>query len=127
MLNQLNQLASNIRKANLQKGFDLSDVQTGTQLMLVVSELSEALEAVRNGRYCNEKSVQSLKDFDGDIDIHFQHEFERKVKDTFEDELADALIRILDICAFYDIDIDSHVSLKLQYNATREHKHGKKF
>lgn len=125
----LNQLASKIRKANLQKGFDLSDVQTGTQLMLVVSELSEALEAVRKGRFCDKESVQSLmkKDFGGDFDNKFQEAFENDVKDTFEDELADALIRILDICAFYDIDIDTHVSLKLQYNATREHKHGKKF
>lgn len=123
----LNQLASKIRKENLKKGFDLSAVQTGTQLMLVVSELSEALDAVRKERYSNKESVQALKDFAGDINIHFQKEFEKKVKDTFEDELADALIRILDICAFYEIDIDSHVSLKMQYNATREHKHGKKF
>lgn len=124
----LNQLASKIRKANLQKGFDLLGVQTGTQLMLVVSELSEALEAVRKGRYCDKESVQSLmNDFGGDFDNKFQKIFENDVKDTFEDELADALIRILDICAFYEIDIDTHVSLKLQYNATREYKHGKKF
>lgn len=125
----LNQLASKIRRQNQQKGFDLSDVQTGTQLMLVVSELSEALEAFRRGRYCNKESVQYLMttDFGGDFGKKFQKTFENDVKDTFEDELADALIRILDICAFYEIDIDSHVSLKLQYNATREHKHGKKF
>lgn len=125
----LNQLASKIRKANLQKGFNLLGVQTGTQLMLVVSELSEALEAVRNGRYSDKESVKSLMttDFGGDFGKKFQKAFEKDVKDTFEDELADALIRILDICAFYEVDIDSHVSLKLQYNATREYKHGKKF
>lgn len=124
----LNELSRKIRKANLQKGFDLLGIPTGTQLMLVVSELSEALEAVRKGRYCDEESVQSIMDdFEGDFNKKLQKRFEKDIKDTFEDELADALIRILDICAFYDIDIDTHVDLKLHYNATREHKHGKKF
>ena len=45
--------------------------------------------------------------------------FMHAVELVVEDELADSLIRILDICAFYDIDIDRHVRLKMQYNATR--------
>lgn len=122
----LNLLALKIRKANLQKGFDLSDVQTGTQLMLVVSELSEALEAVRKGNHCSHETITEVDD-DLEVGLFDSVKFEKEVKDTFEDELADALIRILDICAFYDIDIDKHVRLKMQYNATREYKHGKKF
>ncbi|MDR1066865.1 MAG: hypothetical protein LBL35_05470 [Clostridiales bacterium] len=41
-------------------------------------------------------------------------------------ELADCLIRILDICAAYDIDIESVISVKMKYNAMREYRHGGK-
>lgn len=48
------------------------------------------------------------------------------MKDTFEDEIADALIRILDMCGHMDIDIAKHVYQKLLYNRTRGYKHGGK-
>jgi hypothetical protein len=44
-----------------------------------------------------------------------------------EDEVADAIIRLLDFCGARGIDIDWHIKNKLRYNATREHKHGKKY
>jgi len=40
-------------------------------------------------------------------------------------ELADIIIRVLDACAGWDIDIQTAVELKIQYNATREYKHGR--
>lgn len=49
------------------------------------------------------------------------------VKDTLEDELADALIRLLDLTAHLGIDIERHIELKMQYNALRPYKHGKKY
>ena len=53
--------------------------------------------------------------------------FEHHVKDTFEDELADAVIRILDLCGAKGIDIEKHIELKMKYNETRERMHGKKY
>lgn len=122
----LNQLSDKIRRENQKKGFDLKDVQLGTQLMLVVSELSEALEAERKGKHC---SPETITDIDDDLDLGLFNpvRFENEVKDTFEDEIADSIIRLLDICAYLHIDIDAHVRTKLAYNKTREHKHGKKF
>jgi NTP pyrophosphatase (non-canonical NTP hydrolase) len=53
--------------------------------------------------------------------------FQAHVKDSFEDELADALIRILDMCGGLGIDIQRHVEEKLHYNATRERLYGKNY
>ena len=37
------------------------------------------------------------------------------LKNTFEDELADVIIRVLDLCAFKGIDIESHIKAKMRY------------
>jgi NTP pyrophosphatase (non-canonical NTP hydrolase) len=53
--------------------------------------------------------------------------FEALIKDTVEDELADVIIRALDLCGHLGIDIEKHVELKMQYNKSREYKHGKNY
>lgn len=40
-------------------------------------------------------------------------------------ELADCVIRILDFCQAYDIDLAEAIEIKMKYNATRPYKHGK--
>lgn len=116
-----NKTAMEIREQMDSNGFHL-DVEKGTALMLTVSELSEALEALRKNRRAN------TTNFDLEVSIHgFQTAFKAYIKDTFEDELADALIRILDMCAKYNIDIDFHVQQKMLYNSQRPYKHGKLF
>jgi NTP pyrophosphatase (non-canonical NTP hydrolase) len=49
------------------------------------------------------------------------------IKDTVEDELADVIIRTLDLCGYLGIDIEKHVELKMRYNESREYKHGKNY
>lgn len=50
------------------------------------------------------------------------------MKDTFEDEIADSIIRLLDLCGKNNIDIEAHIQAKMDYNATRGFKYGgKKF
>jgi NTP pyrophosphatase (non-canonical NTP hydrolase) len=94
--------------------------------MLITSELAEGLEADRKKR--REVSTRHLdtllkmKD-----DAEFKTYFQTNVKDTLPDELADALIRILDMCGGMNIDISKHVFLKLKYNSMRGHKHGKSY
>lgn len=41
-------------------------------------------------------------------------------------ELADAILRILDYCAFAGIDIESVLEMKHEYNKGREYRHGGK-
>ena len=112
----LNELAKEIHENSVNKGFYSNPIETGTLLMLCVSELSEALEADRIDNHADLESYEL-----------FECSFESCIKDTFEDELADSLIRILDLCAAKNIDIDTHVKLKMEYNKGREKLHGKKY
>lgn len=130
----LNELAKKCFESARAKGFDSytpenADLVIPRDLMLIVAELSEALEALRDGRrakleYFLER-IPLLKGMNTDAG---QICFKNAIKDSFEDELADALIRIMHLCGMLNIDIDKHVELKLQYNATRPVMHGgKKF
>jgi NTP pyrophosphatase (non-canonical NTP hydrolase) len=53
--------------------------------------------------------------------------FENYIKNSFEDELADVVIRIMDLCGYLHIDLEAHILAKMQYNATREKLHGKRY
>lgn len=94
--------------------------------MLIVSELSEALEADRKGKFCKTEicNIVGLNESD---DILFKEVFEDLVKDTFQDELADATIRIFDLAYKMGIDLESYIIVKMRYNSLREFKHGKKY
>jgi NTP pyrophosphatase (non-canonical NTP hydrolase) len=119
----LNQLRDEIHENAKNKGFWDKERETGTLLMLCVSELAETMEADRNGLYADLELIE--KDKENFID--FKWSFENSIKDTFEDELADTIIRILDLCGAKGIDIEKHIELKMKYNATRERMHGKKY
>lgn len=93
----------------------------GELLMLVNSELCEALEADRVGR---KKAVQLELDWN---DEGTKELFEKNIKDSFEDEIADAVIRLFDLAGGLDISLDYHIYHKYRYNMTRQKKHGKKY
>lgn len=79
------------------------DAYISQKLLLVISEISEATEAMRSNKYGLEE------------------------KNTFEDELADSIIRILDLCAELNIDIEKQIDWKMKINKQREYKHSKNF
>jgi NTP pyrophosphatase (non-canonical NTP hydrolase) len=73
----------------------------GELLMLIVSEIAEAMEGERKGL----------------MDDKLPHRLMAEV------ELADALIRIFDYAGAFGYDLDGAVAEKRQYNATRaDHK-----
>lgn len=122
MVKELNEKAAEIYAANKEKGFWDSPIETGTRLMLIVSELGEAIEAHRKGRFADLESFEKWEPV-----IGFKEAFEKFIKDTYEDEIADTMIRCFDLSGGEDVSIGDHLELKLKYNATREHKHGKKY
>lgn len=78
------------------------------QLMLQVSELSEALEEYRNGH-----AYLEIYEKDGK-------------PEGISIELADCVIRIFDTCDFYGIDLYDAIMKKMEYNITRPYRHGNK-
>jgi NTP pyrophosphatase (non-canonical NTP hydrolase) len=115
----LTDFSKQIHQANAEKGFWDNERNVGELLMLVVTELSEALEAHRKGRFAI--GVDLISDYDFVLWFGINH------KDTFEDEIADAIIRLLDLSGGLGIDIQRHIVLKIQYNRTRPTLHGKNY
>ncbi len=119
------------------KGFWDKERNIGELLMLITSELAEALEAHRKNRTAKSFDIELMQKFS--IDVYnddtkewevsddFKAEFEENVKDTFEDEIADVFIRLGDLCGGLGINIDAHIACKMAYNKTREHLHGKAY
>jgi NTP pyrophosphatase (non-canonical NTP hydrolase) len=92
-------------------------------LMLIVSELGEACEALRTGKR-QEEAIYGYKKGQLIKDTKLTRMWQ---KDTFEDELADVFIRLADLCKALNINIEWQIKQKLNYNETRPKKHGKKF
>jgi NTP pyrophosphatase (non-canonical NTP hydrolase) len=79
----------------------------GDCLMLMVTELAEAMEELRDG--------------------HAPHEiyFKGDKPEGVPVELADTIIRICDFAGRHGIKLDEAVALKMKYNETRPYKHGR--
>lgn len=92
-LNEWSQRCHAIAK---EKGFWEKERNVGEALMLIVTELAEAMEGYRKQDQAN-----------------------------FREELADAYIRLFDLCGGLGIDIEKEILQKSERNKSRPYKHGK--
>lgn len=100
------QLCFVVHQMTVDKGFwNDAPRNKGEMIALIHSEVSEVLEAVRKPR-SSEKIPQ------------FSQEAE---------ELADVVIRVMDYAYGHNLDLVGAIKFKVLHNATRPHKHGKKF
>uniref|UniRef100_UPI004057692D hypothetical protein n=1 Tax=Alistipes sp. TaxID=1872444 RepID=UPI004057692D len=105
------------------------------RIALIQSELSEALEADRADRHADLRMFEKKQDeimetstFGPEERVAFSStNFKLNIKDTVEDELADACIRIFDLAGHLGIDLQAHIIHKMQYNLYRPALHGKKY
>lgn len=124
----IKETAAAIHQINKDKGFWDKPRNTGESLMLVNSELCEALEADRNNKRADLQRLQILLNSGNEITPSlFKSVFECDIKDTFQDEIADAVIRLLDLAEGMNIDLEFHIRHKMEYNRTRERLHGKAY
>jgi NTP pyrophosphatase (non-canonical NTP hydrolase) len=112
------------------KGFSKSG-SLGESLMLVVSELSEALEADRKGKWCRDPTLEDGRKLLLQVpvidNVITKETYEKYVRGTVEEEIADAMLRILGLAGFYDIDLDWHIDAKMAYNKTRPYRCDKNY
>lgn len=104
----LDALAKSFLSLSKEKGFWDHNPNSSEKLMLIVTEISEVVEHLRGGTE-NEKSSK-IPDFTNE-----------------EEEVADAIIRMLDYASARGLRIGQAVIAKHNYNKTRPHKHGKNF
>ena len=121
----INELAKQIHQNAIDKGFYERERNTAETLMLIVTEAAEACEADRTDHRANVPCFEVFNDFGRPKSDAFS--FESNIKNSFEDELADIMIRVMDLAAFKGIDLEKHIALKMKYNSTREKYHGKKY
>jgi hypothetical protein len=108
-LRSLNDWATQIWQSNEDNGWHQPFVDedgferytsTTERLALIGTEVAEGIEAVRKGWWWNQTDEKGK--------IH-----------GLPSELADIIIRTLELCAIKGIDIDAEVEAKLGYNTTR--------
>jgi NTP pyrophosphatase (non-canonical NTP hydrolase) len=115
---QMQQLVKEVNEAN---GWFDSERTFGDDMALLHSEVSEAFEAYRKHhvddmtqQMCNHEAHTAK----GSSISHLCK------PEGVGSELADVLVRLLDTCERYNIDLEDEFNRKLRYNATRGYRHG---
>lgn len=90
-------------------GFHDKELSVEHCLMLVITEISEMVEADRKGKYAQvaiynrESATFHTEEFKN---AHKKFCFERFIKDTFEDEMADTCIRLYDTAGAFGVKFE---------------------
>ena len=92
-LNEMAEICHDIARS---KGFWDEERNIGEALMLIVTELAEAMEAHRH-----------------------------QDDENFREEIADTFIRLLDLCGGLNLDMEEEIHKKSIRNMNRPYKHGK--
>ena len=106
-LNELRDEAYSIAKAN---GWHEQEHSDEHYIMLIITEIAEAVQADRKGHHAD---VAKFKEWQGnslplseETQIkRFKEDFEAYIKNSVEDELADVVIRCLDLAGLRKVEL----------------------
>lgn len=106
----LNVLRDRAYKTACEHGFHEQELSNEHCLCLVISELMEAMEADRKRKYFKGK-IMFERDFNlysalVEENVRYRNAFEKHIKDTVGDELADSVIRLLDLAGLRGISLE---------------------
>ena len=109
----INDYAQAIYLDNKKKGFWDPPVDPIKKIVLIQSEMFEALEAHRKGRQAVDgMKCESLMN-DNELFVSY---FETNIKDSLQDELADVMIRILDMAGGFNSPITyNYITTSLRF------------
>lgn len=103
----LNKLRDEVHTNAVAKGFWDEQLSDEHYLMLVITELSEAVEADRKGKRADRVLfLDNINTPQPNPSAHWMYCFDLFIKDTVEDELADAFIRLLDLFGARGVSLD---------------------
>lgn len=128
----LNALAADIHKNAVEHGWYEKPREIPEVIALMHAELSEALEAYRNGEpmvYAKTPGNVCVGCDNAECDCEDLRDTPRcsvAKPEGVAVELADCIIRILDTLAYCNVDIDAVIRSKHEYNKTRTYRHGGK-
>jgi NTP pyrophosphatase (non-canonical NTP hydrolase) len=108
----LKELAQEVYDIACEKGWHDEPLAFGDAIANIHGEASEAFEEYRKGKNLN--------------DIYLSFDDPTGKPEGVPIEFADIIIRVLDNCITYDIDIEAALMMKLEYNKNRPYKHGGK-
>ena len=103
-LNELRDEAYSIAKAN---GWHEEEHSDNHWLMLVITQIAEAVQADRKVHHARvDKFIGDMSDKDNAEDYWYRLTFAQNIENTVESELADIVIRCLDLAGLREINID---------------------
>lgn len=93
-MERLNELSKQAHESAVKRGFWSEELSTEHYIMLVITEIAEMVEADREDKRAN---MWLFEDWQYRDVATFPEAFERFIKNTVEDEMADVAIRLLDL------------------------------
>jgi NTP pyrophosphatase (non-canonical NTP hydrolase) len=96
----ISEMCKKSHETALQKGWWADGRGMAETVMMIVVELSEAIQ---------------------------EHRKHGEINDKFKEEIADVFIRLADLCESYNINIEEEIERKMAINEKRPYKHNKKY